>query len=136
MNKRHAIILKPGEGRSYDGGPVTAVFKADDDETARACSISEWWLEPHTKAPGPHSHPEDDIFYVIEGTIAMFVDGRWMDAPKGSFILVPGGSMHDFENRTSSRAGFLNVSAPGGFEEHMHGIAQWFRERAPEDARA
>jgi len=25
----------------------------------------------------------------------------------------------------------LNVSAPGTFEEHMPGIAQWFRDRSP-----
>lgn len=36
---------------------------------------------------------------------------------------------HDFENRTKKRAGMLNVSAPGGFEEHMPGIARWFAER-------
>jgi len=65
--KRAAIFLPPGEGRSYPMGRISAVFKADGEETQGAYSISEWWLEPHTQGPGPHSHPEDDIFYVIEG---------------------------------------------------------------------
>ena len=30
----------------------------------------------------------------------------------------------------------LNVSAPGDFEQQMPGIAQWFSECSPEDARA
>jgi hypothetical protein len=37
---------------------------------------------------------------------------------------------HDFENRSPERAGMLNVSAPGNFEQHMPGIAQWFTERS------
>ena len=116
-------------------GPLRAVFKADGDETRNAYSMSEWWLEPYTKGPGAHEHPEDDTFYVIEGTITFFVAGRWFDAPKGSLVIAPGGTRHDFENRTAKRAGFLNVSVPGGFEPEMKGIAGWFRARSPADAR-
>jgi mannose-6-phosphate isomerase-like protein (cupin superfamily) len=132
---RQPVILVPGAGRPYELGRGQAVFKADGDETAGAYSISEWWLEPQTAGPGAHSHPEDDIFYVVEGTISMLVGDRWFDAPKGSFVLVPGGTTHDFQNRSAERAGFLNVSSPGVFEPEMAGIAEWFRQRSPEDAR-
>jgi hypothetical protein len=37
----------------------------------------------------------------------------------------------DFENRSSSRAGVLNFSIPGGFESSMPAIAQWFAEHPP-----
>lgn len=133
---RPPVVLGPGEGRSYPMGPLSAVFKADGAETAGRYSISEWWLDPHTKGPGPHSHPEDDVFYVLAGTMSVLVDGEWVDAAAGSFVLVPGDVTHDFENRTSERAGMLNVSAPGDFEPHMEGIAQWFRDRSPGDSRA
>jgi len=96
---RKAVILGPGEGRSYPMGRIAAVFKADEFETEARYSISEWWLEPHTQGPGPHSHPEDDIFYVIEGTMSVLVGEAWTHATRGSFILVPGGVTHDFENR-------------------------------------
>ena len=59
---------------------------------------------------------------------------RWVDAPRGSFVLVPGGVTHDFENRGATRAGVLNVSVPGDFESEMPGIAQWFAEHPPENA--
>jgi mannose-6-phosphate isomerase-like protein (cupin superfamily) len=133
--QRTPLHLRPGEGRVYPGGPVRAVFKADGDETAGRYSISEWWLEPHTKGPGAHSHEEDDVFFVIEGTMSFFLGDHWVDAPKGSFVLAPGGMKHDFENRTSERAGALNISVPGNFEEVMPGIAEWFRDRSPDDAR-
>ena len=110
---RKAVILGPGEGRSYLMGRIAAVFKADESESESRYSISEWWLEPHTQGPGPHSHPEDDIFYVIEGTMSVLVGEAWTHATRGSFILVPGGVTHDFENRGETRAGVLNLSIPG-----------------------
>ena len=132
---RRPVMLGPGEGRAYPMGRVSAVFKADGPETAQRYSISEWWLDPHTKGPGPHSHPEDDVFYVLAGTMSVMVGTEWTEASTGSFVLVPGNVTHDFENRGSERAGMLNVSTPGNFEQHMPGIAQWFIERSPDDAR-
>src|SRR5688500_16827802 len=94
--KRVGMFLPPGEGRSYPIGRIRAVFKADGDETKNGYSISEWWLEANTQGPGAHSHAEDDIFYVIEGTMSLLIGDRWINASKGSFVLVPGGVMHDF----------------------------------------
>jgi len=99
--QRIGIFLPPGEGRSCPMGRISAVFKADGDETERRYSISEWWLEPHTQGPGAHSHAEDDVFYVIEGTMSILVGDRWIDAPRGSFLLAPGGVLHGFLNRRS-----------------------------------
>jgi mannose-6-phosphate isomerase-like protein (cupin superfamily) len=128
---RDPIVLAPGAGRAYPMSRIEAVFKADGAETDRGYSISEWWLEPHTTGPGAHTHPEDDVFYVIEGTMSVLVGDRWVDAPKGSFVLIPGGTTHDFENRSASRAGVLNFSAPGPFEHHMSSIVEWFAEHPP-----
>ena len=109
---RDGIVLAAGEGRAYPMGRLSAVFKADGAESAGRYSISEWWLEPRTPGPGPHSHPEDDVFYVIEGTISFLIGDRWVDASKGAFVLAPGGVTHDFENRGTTRAGFLNYLRP------------------------
>ena len=128
---RPPVLLGPGEGRAYPMGRIAAVFKADGAETQERYSISEWSLEPHTQGPGAHSHAEDDVFYVIEGTMSVRVGEHWTDAARGSFVLVPGGTVHDFENRTDARAAILNVSVPGGFEKEMHGISGWFAEHPP-----
>lgn len=132
---RPPIVLGPGEGRDYPMGRIRAVFKADGAETARAYSISEWWLEPHTQGPGAHAHDEDDVFYVIEGTMSFLVGERWIDAPRGAFVLAPAGVTHDFENRSGARAGVLNFSCPGDFEAGMPAIAEWFDRYPPGDAR-
>jgi mannose-6-phosphate isomerase-like protein (cupin superfamily) len=131
---RRPVVLGPGEGRTYEMGPLRAVFKADRGETGGWYSISEWWLDPHTKGPGGHHHPADDVFYVLAGTMHVMVGTEWTAATAGSFVLVPGNVTHTFENRGEERAGMLNVSAPGDFEDHMPGIAEWFRSRSPEEA--
>jgi mannose-6-phosphate isomerase-like protein (cupin superfamily) len=134
QSARKPVILIPGAGRAYPMGRISAVFKADGEETAQAYSVSEWWLDANTKGPGAHAHPEDDVFYVIEGTMSLLVGERWIDAPVGSFVLVPGGMTHDFENRSDRRAGVLNFSS-GVFEPEMEGIVQWFAAHPPGNAR-
>src|SRR5712664_3351943 len=104
--QRKAIYLAPGGGRAYPMGRIRTVFKADGAETGGTFSVSEWWLEPNTKGPPAHSHDEDHAWYVIEGTMSVQVDGRWTEAVKGAFLLIPGGVIHTFENRTTSLAAF------------------------------
>lgn len=57
--KRKAIILPPGAGRSYPMGRIRSVSKADGAETGNIYSVSEWWLEPNTQGPPPHTHEDD-----------------------------------------------------------------------------
>lgn len=134
QNPRSPVILEPGAGRSYPMGRIGAVFKADGEETQNRCCVSEWWLDPHTKGPGAHAHPEDDMFYVIAGTMSILVGERWVDARQGAFVLIPGGTTHDFENRGAEKAGVLNVWIPGGFEPNMPAVADWFAQNPPGDA--
>ncbi len=134
LGTRQPVILGPGEGRSYPMGRISAVFKADGAETAFRYNVSEWWLEPHTKGPGAHAHPKEDcIFYVLAGTMSVLVGNDWVDGAAGTFILVPGGVTHDFENRGDAHAGVLNFSAPGAFEPNMPEIAKWFAEHPPQN---
>lgn len=65
--------------------------------------------------------------------MSLLADKEWVDCPKGTFVLVPGGVTHDFENRQDVRAGVLNFTSPGPFEPHMPGIAEWFARNPPKD---
>lgn len=67
--------------------------------------------------------------------MSFLIGDRWIDAPKGSFVLAPAGMTHDFQNRSSERAGVLNFFIPGDFEKSsMPGIVQWYAENPPGDA--
>ena len=119
---RQPIIILPNEGREYAMGRMRAVFKADTDETADRYSVSEWWLEPLTKGPGVHEHPDDHVYYVITGTLSAFVGDAWSHLKAGAYVLIPGGTPHSFENRGEAQTGFISFNAPGGFERKMSDI--------------
>jgi mannose-6-phosphate isomerase-like protein (cupin superfamily) len=106
---------------------MRAVFKADGAETRDRYSVSEWWLKPNSEGPGAHSHDEnDELFFIIEGQPSVLIGETWHESPAGSFLLIPARTIHDFENRTTSPAGLLNVFIPGGFEANMAAIVEWF----------
>jgi mannose-6-phosphate isomerase-like protein (cupin superfamily) len=104
-------------------GPIRAIFKADRDESADRYSVSEWWLEPRTLGPGLHSHTEDHVFCVIAGTLSMRLNDDWSHVTQGTYVVIPGGTPHDFQNEGSVPAGFIAFNSPGGFEERMADIA-------------
>jgi len=124
-----AIVLPPEGGRTYAMNTLRAIFKADGEETGDRYCVSEWWLDANKPGPGAHKHDaNDEIFYVLEGVPSFLLGDCWIDAPKGSFIRIPAGVMHDFENRTNSSIGLLNFFIPGGFEPLIPMIVDWFNE--------
>lgn len=123
------LILTAGQGRVYHLGAMTAIFKADENETADQYSISEWWLAPNSNGPGPHQHDDQDqVFYVLEGTISILTGDKWIEADRGTFIRIPRNTIHTFANRTNKKAGMLNFDIPGGFEKNMPSMVKWFEE--------
>lgn len=131
------LFLPPGAGRTYEVGPMHAVFKADGAETDDRYCVSEWWLEAGQPGPGPHAHEaNEELFYVLEGTMSFLAGEEWVDAPRGSFLRVPAGTTHDFENRSEARSGVLNVFMPGGFEAMMPRLVAWAAEQAGGEASA
>lgn len=130
-DSRQAMIIRREQGRRYEMGRMQAVFFADDQETAGRYSISEWWLQPRTTGPGSHAHPEDHIYYVLTGRLSLLIAGARSEAPQGSYVLIPGGVSHDFENRGDVECGFISLNAPGGFEAKMPDIVAWFALHPP-----
>ncbi|GAA0375159.1 cupin domain-containing protein [Caldalkalibacillus horti] len=126
---KQLLFCPPQSGREYNMGSMTSIFYADGAQTENRYCVSTWWLEPLSEGSGPHSHDEnEELFYVLEGTMTFRLGPEYVDAPKGSFIRVPAGVIHDFMNRSNERAGILNVFIPGGFEQQMPKIVQWYEE--------
>jgi len=129
------LVIKPTEGRKYPMGRMSAVFKADLEETNSELSVSEWWLEANTEGPEIHKHPEAHLFYVLEGTLAIYLEGKdWFEVEKGSYIYIPGDTEHGFENRGTVKAGFMSINTPGGFEQVIPHIANYFEDNPLGDA--
>ncbi len=82
----------------YGASPSFAAFESE--------------LPASWEGPPPHVHrSQDEAFYVLDGAVNFWLDGRSQLCPVGSFIFVPRGSSHGF-GTTNAAARILVVVTP------------------------
>ena len=119
-----AVIHGPGEGEQHALGASSLTLKATSEHTDGGFFLSETVVEPGFPGPPLHRHRElTDMFYVLEGTLTLTVDGEEVEAPPGTFACIPPGTAHTFANRSDAPVRFLNFNIPGGFEDYMRELA-------------
>jgi quercetin dioxygenase-like cupin family protein len=73
-------------------------------------------IDPHGTATPLHSHRnEEEAFYVLEGDVAVLVDGQWLELTAGDFALIARGTPHAYVV-VSDLARMLVTFSPAGFE--------------------
>ncbi len=84
------------------GGRITAFIET---------TLPGGGLRPHTLAL------EDAWFFVLEGQVSFFADGRWTDASPGTAFFAPRKSVHTFKNIGDKPARTLVHTSPAGIEK-------------------
>lgn len=71
--------------------------------------------------PPPHSHPWDEIEYVVDGTVEFLVDGEWQAAHAGAVQVLPAGAPHSVRVPTgTARVIMVTIGAPyDGFAREL-----------------
>lgn len=87
---------------------------ASSADTAGSYAVFSQELPPHT-APTPQRHAEDEAVYVLTGTLRVVLDEQTLEAPAGTFVFIPAGTVHAL-TAVGEAARFLNFYLPGGFE--------------------
>ena len=96
------------------------MFHATSADTNGRWSLIEYTCAPRFAGPPAHIHDTfDEAFYVLEGTLAMTLDGAEVSAGAGQFVRVPAGAPHAFSNPSDAPARFLVFCSPGGFEGYF-----------------
>jgi len=92
-------------------------------------------LLPRGAAPPLHSHPQDETFYMLEGSVVTWVveadaigDGRWLGTharrcEPGAAVFAPGGTAHTFRVESDS-ARMLFLSTPAGIEDFVEALSE------------
>ena len=99
------IVIPPGPGLKAGGDATGGTFAIFD-----TASGPGGWVPPHIH------HAEEEAWYVLEGTLSFRFGEEKVDAPAGSFVLVPRGNLHAFGNDSDAPAHFLMFFAPAGME--------------------
>jgi mannose-6-phosphate isomerase-like protein (cupin superfamily) len=68
----------------------------------------------------PHVHRrEDESFYILEGAVTFYTEGRVVVAKPGAFFFAPRNVPHHFVNQGSVPAKMIVVASPPGFEKFV-----------------
>ena len=117
---RDAVIRGPGEGELLVLGATSVILKAESADGGGRFSMAETTLAPGYPGPGPHIHESlVDSFYVLEGTLTMWLGDERHTLEAGDFTLAPPGAVHTFANESEAPVRVLNVMAPAGFERYL-----------------
>jgi quercetin dioxygenase-like cupin family protein len=88
------------------------------------------------EGPPLHGHNEnDETIHTLEGRFRIKVGERMIDAPAGSFVFIPRGTPHTWQNVGAAAARFLAAVIPADpkFEEFFVRYAELpAHERVPE----
>jgi mannose-6-phosphate isomerase-like protein (cupin superfamily) len=116
------VLNGPGEGETLRNarGNRTTVVKA----ALPHVTVFEFTIEGPFDGPDPHTHDnETDSFYILEGELDVYIGGVWTVAGPGTMMAAPPGVEHGFTKREPGTVRFLNIHAPGGFEEEMRRVS-------------
>ena len=75
------------------------------------CMMMVNTIEPGVPTP-PHSHPHEQIGFLIEGTGILYIDGETRELEAQAAFLVPGGVAHNFDATGDRPAVLVECFAP------------------------
>src|SRR3954462_9422941 len=114
------VAVARGEGLSVEnpaGGNIT--FKLVADESGGALTVIEATAAPG-EGPPLHMHAaQDEVIYTLAGQFRIKLADELIDAPAGSFVFIPRGTPHTWQNIGDAPARFFATLMPAarGFEE-------------------
>jgi quercetin dioxygenase-like cupin family protein len=120
------LIVAPDEGLSVEnpvGGLLT--FKITSDESGGALTALETVAAP-LDGPPLHAHDEDEVIYTLEGTFRVRVGDTLRELPPRSFVFIPRGTPHTWQNVGAEPARFFATLMPAtiAFEQFFTRYAQ------------
>ncbi len=119
-----AHVVAPGGGDALQGpagGPLRV--KARGEHTGGALTVVENVIGPG-EGPPLHAHAdEDESWYVLEGTLRFLLGDDLAEAPAGTFVFVPRGLPHCFQNIGDTPARILVMFTPSGMERFFERFA-------------
>lgn len=120
-----AVLVRKGEGEHLKIGGAIFDFKLNKNQTGGKLAFAEAVISVGALGAPPHLHRTfDEICYVLEGTVQVWVEGEVVTLHSGDVHLRPKGKMHTFWNAGTIPAKCLEISMPGGHEDYLRDLSQ------------
>jgi quercetin dioxygenase-like cupin family protein len=118
MTKEKEVqITEPGGGKHIMiSGDIDSILLAKN-QTNGTYSIVEGRIYPGG-GPPPHIQTrEHEGFYILDGELTFYVEGKQVISKAGTMINIPPNVIHSFKNNTDSIVRVLIIIAPAGMEK-------------------
>ncbi|GGD14110.1 cupin domain-containing protein [Flavobacterium orientale] len=81
---------------------------------------------PPLGGPPPHSHPDEEIFYVLEGNFEFVLHDvkHPFTALPGSLVHVPSEALHTYKNTGNTKGKLLVTLLPGNLLDYFRAIGE------------
>jgi len=120
------LAVRAGEGESVDLGGLGVDFKVRGSDTGGSIAVVEHPIGPRRLVP-PHIHTkEDELSYVLEGTIGVRIGDDIAEAAVGTYVFKPRNVKHTFWNPTDRPARLIEMIVPAGFDRYFAELARFF----------
>ena len=117
-------------------GQLRIRYLVDGTQSA-SLGMFELTVPPGSNVPPPHSHSDnEEIVYVLEGTLRYSVGTETRDLAPGQTMRTPKGSVHGFSNPFGSVARALITLAPDIGPRYFEDVAAVINAGGPPDRAA
>lgn len=114
-------LISPNTGKALAAGIVCKVSSAS---TNGAYTVLELSLPVGAGAP-LHSHQrEDEVFYILEGSCEILINGTNYLAETGAVVVLPKNTAHGFRNTGDKPNRILITATPGGLDTYFEELSQ------------
>src|SRR5262245_10817208 len=106
-------------------GQLEVRYLLDGTETGASMGIFELIVPPGARVPPAHSHRNnEEVAYVLEGTLRYSVDEETRDLKAGERMYTPRGAVHAFSNPHGEVARALIVMTPDIGAQYFRDVAE------------
>ncbi|HSC27545.1 MAG TPA: cupin domain-containing protein [Vicinamibacterales bacterium] len=126
------IVVPPGGGDPLRIGEGQFIQKVRSGDTGGVFSVVEV-VTPPRGSVALHVHErEDELVYVLDGTIEVTLGDQTMTATAGVLALLPRGIPHGFTNVGTTPSRVLDTILPGAFDGYFVEAAALYSNGEPD----
>jgi quercetin dioxygenase-like cupin family protein len=122
------VAVKAGEGEARWWFDALAVIKATAADTGGLLSIIEVTEPPNAEAPLHVHHREDEAFWILEGSVTLYVGDDVIEAGPGDYAFGPRDVPHRYTVGPDG-CRMLFICTPAGFEDLVRAMSRPAEER-------
>jgi quercetin dioxygenase-like cupin family protein len=118
------FMLGPGEGSAHGFHGSAVVIKASGEHTLGQLGVMESAYPPGLSVREHVHADEDEMFYLLEGELAVFCGEEHWTVSAGSFVFVPRDSPHGFTVTGGGPARALVITGPSRLDGQIAARAE------------